>query len=69
MERWGQGRAGRPATTADDFLEFLGFCTRMEALIAELLLLSDRGLPQLADHQFDPVLLAEFGFETSHMSP
>jgi WASH complex subunit strumpellin len=48
----------RPAASAaaGDFPELLGFCARAEALIAELLLLSDRTPPQFADRRFDPVL-------------
>ncbi|TVU14730.1 hypothetical protein EJB05_38220, partial [Eragrostis curvula] len=48
----------RPATSAaaGDYPELLGFCARAEALIAELLLLSDRAPPQFADRRFDPVL-------------
>lgn len=47
-----------PAASAGggDFPELLGFCARAEALIAELLLLSDRVPPQFADRRFDPVL-------------
>ncbi|KAF0931657.1 hypothetical protein E2562_005612, partial [Oryza meyeriana var. granulata] len=54
-------RPSRPAATAGDFLELLGFCTRAEALITELLLLPDRGLPQFADRRFDLILLARVG--------
>jgi WASH complex subunit strumpellin len=48
----------RPAASAAgcDFPELLGFCARAEALIVELLLLSDRTPPQFADRRFDPVL-------------
>ncbi|XP_062185489.1 uncharacterized protein LOC133889062 isoform X2 [Phragmites australis] len=46
----------RPASSAADFPELLSFCARAEALIAELLLLSDRAPPQFADRRFDNVL-------------
>ncbi|KAF0924916.1 hypothetical protein E2562_014992 [Oryza meyeriana var. granulata] len=46
----------RPAAAAGDFPELLGFCARAEALIAELLLLSDRAPPQFADRRLDTVL-------------
>ncbi|KAL6650689.1 hypothetical protein ACP70R_009614 [Stipagrostis hirtigluma subsp. patula] len=48
--------AAAAAAAAGDFPELLGFCARAEALIAELLLLSDRAPPQFADRRFDPVL-------------
>uniref|UniRef100_A0A0D3FVC7 WASH complex subunit strumpellin n=1 Tax=Oryza barthii TaxID=65489 RepID=A0A0D3FVC7_9ORYZ len=47
----------RPAAAAaGDFPELLAFCARAEALIAELLLLSDRAPSQFADRRFHPVL-------------
>ncbi|EEC77207.1 hypothetical protein OsI_15726 [Oryza sativa Indica Group] len=52
----------RPAAAAGDFPELLAFCARAEALIAELLLLSDRAPSQFADRRFHPVL---FDFRSS----
>uniref|UniRef100_A0A0E0H046 WASH complex subunit strumpellin n=1 Tax=Oryza nivara TaxID=4536 RepID=A0A0E0H046_ORYNI len=48
--------AAAAAVAAGDFPELLAFCARAEALIAELLLLSDRAPSQFADRRFHPVL-------------
>uniref|UniRef100_A0A0E0P8J4 WASH complex subunit strumpellin n=1 Tax=Oryza rufipogon TaxID=4529 RepID=A0A0E0P8J4_ORYRU len=48
--------AASAAVAAGDFPELLAFCARAEALIAELLLLSDRAPSQFADRRFHPVL-------------
>ncbi|CAD6254100.1 unnamed protein product [Miscanthus lutarioriparius] len=56
MAETGTSRPPASGTDAGDFPELLGFCARAEALIAELLLLSDRAPPLFADRRFDPVL-------------
>ncbi|CAN6248421.1 unnamed protein product [Urochloa humidicola] len=56
MEEPGPSRPAASTGVGGDFPELLGFCARAEALIAELLLLSDRAPPQFTDHRFDPVL-------------
>ncbi|OEL36929.1 WASH complex subunit strumpellin-like protein [Dichanthelium oligosanthes] len=56
MEEPGPSRPAASTAVGGDFPELLGFCARAEALIAELLLLSDRAPPQFADRRFDSVL-------------
>ncbi|CAD6254113.1 unnamed protein product [Miscanthus lutarioriparius] len=63
MAETGTSRPPASGTDAGDFPELLGFCARAEALIAELLLLSDRAPPLFADRRFDPVL---FDFRLHH---
>ncbi|KAF8715433.1 hypothetical protein HU200_027082 [Digitaria exilis] len=56
MEESGPSRPATSNATGGDFPELLGFCSRAEALIAELLLLSDHVPPEFADRRFDSVL-------------
>ncbi|CAD6268830.1 unnamed protein product [Miscanthus lutarioriparius] len=72
MAETGTSRPPASGTDAGDFPELLGFCARAEALIAELLLLSDRAPPLFADRHFDPssstsdILLLSDGAVTYH---
>nr|CAB3484388.1 unnamed protein product [Digitaria exilis] len=56
MEESGPSRPATSTATGGDFPELLGFCARAEALIAELLLLSDHVPSEFADRRFDSVL-------------
>uniref|UniRef100_A0A0D9W4E9 WASH complex subunit strumpellin n=1 Tax=Leersia perrieri TaxID=77586 RepID=A0A0D9W4E9_9ORYZ len=58
------GPSRPPAAAAGDFPELLTFCARAEALIAELILLSDRAPPHFSDRRFDPVLFDFRYFDT-----
>ncbi|KAJ6807389.1 putative WASH complex subunit strumpellin-like protein isoform X1 [Iris pallida] len=51
----GSGSGSEPASESP-FPELLGFCSRAQTLISELLLLSDRIPPEFRDRRFDPVL-------------